>query len=166
MVGTCVPLARVFQSHVSQAADARQLAIALAAFAPGLVGYGLTANLSRVLYADGRSRASALAVSGGWLLVIVADLLIVPFVPRSAVVPLARAGTTLGLTGSGVALLFLVRRFRGCDALRGCARAALAGLAYAVAGTAALPRRRGRAAGDGLPAQRRRHACWPARPCW
>ena len=137
MVGTCVPLARVFQSHVSQAADARQLAIALAVFAPGLVGYGLTANLSRVLYADGRNRASALAVSGGWLLIIVADLLIVPFVPRSAVVPWLGAGTTLGLTSSGVALLFLVRRFRGRDALRGCARAALAGLAGAVAGTAA-----------------------------
>ena len=140
MAGTCVPLARVFQSHVSQAADARQLAIALAAFAPGLVGYGLTANLSRVLYAEGskgRSRASALAVSGGWILVIVADLLIVPFVPRSAVVPWLGAGTTLGLTGSGVALLFLVRRFRGRDALAGCARATLAGLAGAAAGTAA-----------------------------
>ena len=137
MAGTCVPLARVFQSHVNQAADARQLAFALAAFAPGLVGYGLTANLSRVLYADGRNRASALAVSGGWLLVIVADLLIVPFAPRSAVVPWLGAGTTLGLTGSGIALLFLVRRFRGPDALRGCARAALAGLAGAVTGTAA-----------------------------
>ena len=137
MAGTCVPLARVFQSHVSQAADARQLAIALAAFAPGLVGYGLTANLSRVLYADGRNRAAALAVSGGWLLVIVADLLIVPFVPRSAVVPWLGAATTLGLTASGVALLILVRRFRGPAALRGCARAALAGLAGALAGTAA-----------------------------
>ena len=42
MAGTCIPLARVFQSHVSQTADARQLAIALAAFAPGLLGYGLT----------------------------------------------------------------------------------------------------------------------------
>ena len=140
MAGTCVPLARVFQSHVSQAADARQLAIALAAFAPGLVGYGLTANLSRVLYAEGskgRSRAAALAVSGGWLLVIVADLVIVPLVPRSAVVPWLGVGTTLGLTGSGVALLFLVRRFRGRDALAGCARATLAGLAGAAAGTAA-----------------------------
>jgi putative peptidoglycan lipid II flippase len=140
MAGTCVPLARVFQSHVSQAADARQLAIALAAFAPGLVGYGLTANLSRVLYAEGskgRSRAAALAVSGGWLLVIVADLVIVPFVPRSVVVPWLGAGTTLGLTGSGVALLILVRRFRGRDALAGCARATLAGLAGAAAGTAA-----------------------------
>jgi len=137
MAGTCIPLARVFQSHVSQAADARQLAIALAAFAPGLVGYGLTANLSRVLYADGRSRASALAVSGGWLLVIAADLLIVPFVPRPAVVPWLGAGTTIGLTGSGIALLVLVRRFRGPGALRGCGRAALAGLAGALAGTAA-----------------------------
>jgi len=121
MVGTCIPLARVFQSHADQAADARQLAIALAAFAPGLVGYGLTANLSRVLYAEGRSRASALAVSGGWLLVIVADLVIVPFLPRSAVVPWLGAATTIGLTGSGVALLILVRRFRGPDALAGAA---------------------------------------------
>jgi putative peptidoglycan lipid II flippase len=137
MAGTCIPLARVFQSHVGQAADARQLAIALAAFAPGLVGYGLTANLSRVLYAEGRSRASALAVSGGWLLVIVADLLIVPFVPRSAVVPWLGAGTTIGLTGSGVALLVLVRRYRGPEALRGWARAGLAGLAGALAGSAA-----------------------------
>ena len=137
MVGTCIPLARVFQSHVGQAADARQLAIALAAFAPGLLGYGLTANLSRVLYADGRHRASALAVSGGWVLVIVVDLLIVPFVPRSAVVPWLGAGTTIGLTGSGVALLILVRHFRGQDALRGCARAVLAGLAGALAGAAA-----------------------------
>ena len=137
MAGTCLPLARVFQSHAGQAADARQLAIGLAAFAPGLVGYGLAANLSRVLYADLHSRASALAVSGGWLLVIVADLLIVPFVPRSQVVPWLGAGTTIGLTGSGVALLVLVRRFRGADALRGCARAAIAGLAGAVAGAAA-----------------------------
>jgi putative peptidoglycan lipid II flippase len=137
MVGTCLPLARVFQSHAGQAADARQLAIALAAFAPGLVGYGLTANLSRVLYAHGRSRAAALAVSGGWLLVIVADLLIVPFVPRATVVAWLGVGTTIGLTGSGVALLVLVRRLRGPEALRGCARAALAGLAGAVAGAAA-----------------------------
>src|SRR5262249_21568658 len=137
MAGTCIPLARVFQSHVSQAADARQLAIALAAFAPGLVGYGLTANLTRVLYADGRNRAPALAVSGGRLLVIAANPLVVPLVPRSPGVPALWVGTTLGLTAAGVALLFLVRRFRGPDALRGCARAALAGLAGAIAGTAA-----------------------------
>jgi putative peptidoglycan lipid II flippase len=137
MAGSCVPLARVFQSHVSQAADARQLAIALATFALGLVGYGLTANLSRVLYADRHSRAAAAAVGGGWLAVIAADLLIVPFVPRSWVVPALGAGTTVGLTGAGIALLVLVRRARGPAALRGCARAGLAGLAGAAAGAAA-----------------------------
>jgi putative peptidoglycan lipid II flippase len=137
MAGACLPLARVFQSHVGQAADARQLTIALATFAPGLVGYGLTANLSRVLYAAGRSSAAALAVSGGWLLVIVADLLIVPFMPSSQVVPWLGVGTTVGLTGSGMTLLVLVRRFCGRAALRGCARAAVAGLAGALAGTAA-----------------------------
>jgi len=137
MAGTCIPLARVFQSHPGQAAEARQLAIALAAFAPGLVGYGLTANLSRVLYADGRNRASAMAVSGGWLLVIAADLLIVPFVPRSWVVPSLGVGTTIGLTGAGIALLVLVRRARGPDALCGSTRAGLAGLAGTLAGAAA-----------------------------
>ena len=137
MAGSCVPLARVFQSHAGQAADARQLAIALATFAPGLVGYGLTANLSRVLYADRHSRASAAAVGGGWLAVIAADLLIVPFVPRSWVVPTLGIGTTIGLTGAGVALLVLVRRARGPAALHGCARAVLAGLAGAAAGSAA-----------------------------
>jgi putative peptidoglycan lipid II flippase len=137
MAGSCVPLARVFQSHVSQAADARQQAIALATFALGLVGYGLTANLSRVLYADRHSRAAAAAVGGGWLAVIAADLLIVPFVPRSWVVPALGAGTTVGLTGAGIALLVLVRRARGPAALRGCARAGLAGLAGAAAGAAA-----------------------------
>jgi putative peptidoglycan lipid II flippase len=95
------------------------------------------ANLSRVLYADGRSRAAAVAVSGGWLLVIAVDLLVVPFVSRSAVVPWLGAGTTIGLTASGIALLVLVRRARGPAALRGCARAALAGLAGALAGAAA-----------------------------
>jgi putative peptidoglycan lipid II flippase len=114
-----------------------QLAIALATFALGLVGYGLTANLSRVLYADRHSRAAATAVGGGWLAVIAADLLIVPLVPRSWVVPALGAGTTIGLTGAGIALLVLVRRARGPAALRGCARAGLAGLAGAAAGAAA-----------------------------
>ncbi len=137
MAGVCVPLARVFQSRADEAADARQLAIAFALFAPGLVGFGLIANLSRVLYADARNRQAAIAVSAGWLLVIVADLLIVPFVPRSWVVPALGAGTSIGLSFAGVALLVLVRRGHGAAALEGCGRAALAGLVGALAGTAA-----------------------------
>ena len=135
LVGARFPLARVFESHA--ASSASMLAIALAAFAPGLVGYGLSTNLSRILYALGRNRAPALAMSIGWLLVIVADLLIVPFVPPPRVVPALGVGTSVGLTVAGVALLVLVRRERGAAALAGVPRAFLAGLAGCAAGAAA-----------------------------
>lgn len=135
LVGARVPLAHVFESH--SAAAASVLAVSLAAFAPGLVGYGLSANLTRVLYARGRNRAPAMAMSAGWLLVIVADLLIVPFVPRPRVVPALGLGTSIGLTIAGVALLVLVRRDRGSGALAGVPRAFLAGLAGCAAGAAA-----------------------------
>jgi putative peptidoglycan lipid II flippase len=139
MVGVCIPLSRVFESQASAGAGAgaRQLAIAFALFAPGLVGYGLVASLSRVLYAYGRNRAALVAVSAGWVIVIVADLVVVPFVPSSWAVPALGAGTSIGLTCAGVALIVLVFRARGAAALNGCTRAALAGLAAALAGAAA-----------------------------
>jgi putative peptidoglycan lipid II flippase len=133
LIGSREPLARVFESR---SAGAAVLALALAAFAPGLVGYGLSANLSRVLYARRRNRAPAVAIAGGWLLVIVADLAIVPFVPASRVVPVLGLGTTFGLTVSGIALLILVYRECGAAALRGMSRAFLAGLAGCVAAAA------------------------------
>src|SRR4029077_17026912 len=46
--GGPIPLAQVFESH--SPTSAWVLSTALAAFAPGLIGYGLSANLSRVLY--------------------------------------------------------------------------------------------------------------------
>jgi peptidoglycan biosynthesis protein MviN/MurJ (putative lipid II flippase) len=135
LVGARWPLARVFESH--DAGGASVLALALAAFAPGLVGYGISANLSRVLYARGRNRATALAIGGGWLLVIAADLVIVPFVAPRHVVPALGLGMSFGLTVSGLALLILVGRDRGAPALRGVSRAFLAGLAGAVAAAVA-----------------------------
>jgi putative peptidoglycan lipid II flippase len=135
LAGACVPLARVFTS--SDPAQARQLAGSLALFAPGLAGYGLTATLSRVMYAAGRNRMTAAAMAGGWLLVIVADLAIVPFVPRGWVVPALGLGTTIGLTAAGIALTVAVRRALGPPALHGLPRAALAGLAGGLAGAAA-----------------------------
>jgi putative peptidoglycan lipid II flippase len=135
LIGARWPLARVFESH--DAGGASVLALALAAFAPGLVGYGISANLSRVLYARGRNRATALAIGGGWLLVIAADLVIVPFVAPRHVVPALGLGMSFGLTVAGVALLILVGRDRGALALRGVSRAFLAGLAGAVAAAVA-----------------------------
>jgi putative peptidoglycan lipid II flippase len=133
LAGAAVPASRLFAAHSA----ASQLAVTFAAFAPGLVGYGLSANLSRVLLACGRSRAAAFAMVGGWLLVIAADVGVVAIVPARWVVPVLGLGNTVGLTLSGAALLGAVGRARGRPALRGTGRAAVAGLAGAVISGAA-----------------------------
>jgi putative peptidoglycan lipid II flippase len=135
LAGACIPLAKLFGTHYP--GQAAELAAALAAFAPGVVGYGLTANLSRVLFACGRTRAAAVALTGGWLLVIAAEVALAESIPQSWVVTGLGLGTAIGLTGAGLALLWAVREVRGSGALRGVGRAAIAGLAGAVAGAAA-----------------------------
>ncbi len=102
-----------------------------------MIGYGLIACLSRVLLADGRNRAAAAAMAGGWLIVIMVDVVAVKMVTARWVVPALGLGNTVGLVVSGAALLAAVRRARGRAALHGTARAAAAGLAGAVAGAAA-----------------------------
>ena len=134
LAGVAVPASRLFVAGPGQA---RQLAFAFAAFAPGLIGYGLAANLSRVLFACRRTWVAAAALVGGWLLVIVTDVAAVPAVPPRWVVPVLAIGNTVGLTLAGLALLVAVRAVRGPDALHGAARAAAAGLAGAVSGAAA-----------------------------
>ena len=134
LAGAAVPTSRLFAHHP---AEARQLAYTFAAFAPGLIGYGLSTNLSRVLFADARTRVAAAALVAGWLLVIAADVVAVRLVPHWWVVPVLGLGNTIGLTVSGLALLGIVRRVRGRAALRGVPRSAVAGLAGAVTGAAA-----------------------------
>jgi putative peptidoglycan lipid II flippase len=131
LAGAAVPIAHVFASRPAQVT---QLAMAFAAFAPGLIGYGLVACLSRVLLADGRNRMAAAAMAAGWLLVIAADVAAVELVKARWVVPVLGLGNTVGLTISGVALLVAVRRARGAAALHGTVRAGAAGLTAAVAG--------------------------------
>ncbi|HTP14304.1 MAG TPA: lipid II flippase MurJ [Streptosporangiaceae bacterium] len=147
LAAAAVPAARIFASHPAQVP---QLARGLAAFAPGLVGYGIVACLSRVLLADGRNKMAAAAMSGGWLAVIGADVIAVSLVPRAWVVPALGLGNTAGMSVSAVALVLAVRRARGARALRGAPRAAWAGLAAALAGAAA-----GAAAAAAVPASGR-----------
>ncbi|MGE5290703.1 MAG: murein biosynthesis integral membrane protein MurJ [Micromonosporaceae bacterium] len=133
LAGAAAPAARVFVKPVS----AHELALAFAAFAPGLIGFGIVANLSRVLLAWGRNRAVAFTTVAGWLVVMAADLAIVPFVPRRWVVPALGLGNTIGLTVAGAALLAAVVGTRGRACVRGLPRAFAAGLAGGVAGAAA-----------------------------
>ena len=131
LAGAAWPAARLFVTHPAQV---RQLALTFVAFAPGLVGFGLAAALSRVLFATHRSRLAAAALVGGWLVVIAVDVATVPLVNARWVVPVLGLGNTIGLTFAGIALFAAVRGTRGTAALHGSARAAGAGLAGAVAG--------------------------------
>ena len=134
LAGAAWPAARLFVTHPQQV---HQLALTFVAFAPGLVGFGLAAALSRVLFASGRNRLAGVSLVGGWLVVIVVDVVAVPLVAARWVVPVLGLGNTIGLTCTGIALLAAVRVSRGTAALRGSARAAGAGLAGALAGGAA-----------------------------
>ena len=127
------PAARLFVVHPQQV---QQLALTFTAFAPGLVGFGLAAALSRVLFASGRSRLAAVSLVGGWVVVTAVDVAAVPLVASRWVVPVLGLGNTIGLTYAGIALLIAVRASRGTAALRGSARAAGAGLVGALAGGA------------------------------
>lgn len=110
----------------------------LTAFAPGLIGYGLLAHLSRALYAAGRGRAAAVAVCAGWATVLVADLTLVSLLPGQDAVIALGLGNVLGMSVAGAALLLAVRRGAG-GALAGVGRAgAVAALAAAVATPAGM----------------------------
>jgi putative peptidoglycan lipid II flippase len=134
LAGAAWPAARLFVAHPQQV---HQLALTFTAFAPGLVGFGLAAALSRVLFASGRNRLAAVSLVGGWVVVTAVDVAAVPLVASRWVVPVLGLGNTIGLTCAGIALLIAVRASRGTAALRGSARAAGAGLAGALAGGAA-----------------------------
>src|SRR5207249_1467044 len=128
LAGAAIPAARLFVSGPGQA---RQLAFTFALFAPGLIGYGLAANASRVMFACYRSSVAAIALVSGLRAVIVTDVAAVPAVTPRWVVPVLALDNTVGLTLAGLALLAAARHAQGPAAQRGSARAAAAGLASA-----------------------------------
>lgn len=141
VAGTAVPVSRVFAAN-GGLADADMLTGALVAFAPGLIGFGLIAHLTRVLYAAHEGRRAATAAVSGWVAVVLADVALVAATPDRNTVAALGAGQSVGMTVGGVLLLVTVARLRGPAALTGVVRtgtvasiaAVLAGgCAYAVA---------------------------------
>lgn len=84
---------------------------ALVAFAPGLVGYALIYQLTRVLYVLDAARSAALATCLGWLVVAGASWVFSANAKGSAVLVYLGAASSAGMSLAGVALaLVLVRR--------------------------------------------------------
>jgi putative peptidoglycan lipid II flippase len=123
LVGVSGPMARVFLLSESPGKVAA-LRDTIIAFAPGLVGYALVAVLTRALYARGLWRAPTVCVVGGWLLAVVADVVLSRTLPSADRGLALGAGHSLGVTVAGLGLLVVVARLAP-GALHGVARSGL-----------------------------------------
>lgn len=137
LVATAQPVARVLVQGVGAASDVSTLATGIAAFAPGLVGYGLVALCSRALYARGDARTPAACQVTGWVSVIVADVVLATALPAEDRVLALALGNSIGMTVAAVLLLAALARDAGAAAVAGTGRTALAALCAAVVAGAA-----------------------------
>ena len=110
---------------------------ALAVLAPGLIGYALIYQVTRVLFAADHSRPAAHATAAGWLTVAVACAACVRLMApaggdgRATLVALG-VGTTIGMTVAGASLLIVLARVMGGRVLRATLTALVAGLPVAL----------------------------------
>lgn len=90
---------------------------ALVAFAPGLVGYALIYQLTRVLYVLDAARSAALATCLGWLVVAGASWMFSANAKGPAVLVYLGAASSAGMSLAGVALALVLARRVGARAL-------------------------------------------------
>jgi putative peptidoglycan lipid II flippase len=114
-----------------------EFAAAIVGFAPGLLGYGLSAALTRALYARGDTAVAAAATVAGWAAVALASAALASALPTARRVVALAVANSAGLTVLGVVLLAAVAGRAGRGALDGLSRAGVAGLSAATVATAA-----------------------------
>ncbi len=141
LVAVAGPVASVFTViDAGRSGSAGSTALAampsgLVAFAPGLVGFGLMALLTRALYVRGRPALAGRWVAAGWLVAALGSLAVLvggTVSSRRLLVSLGVA-STLGMTLAAVGLVLTVRSAWGVTALTGLPRS----LAASVVGGAA-----------------------------
>jgi putative peptidoglycan lipid II flippase len=133
MAAVTVPAAHVLAQQPDQVS---QLILTFALYAPGLVGLGVIANLSRVMLVLGKLKIAIAALAGAQLLVILSQIVLAKLVPAHLVVGALGLGNTIGETIAAIPLVIATRRIRGKAAVQGVSRAAIAGIAAAAAGAA------------------------------
>ncbi|MFI5955895.1 murein biosynthesis integral membrane protein MurJ [Cryptosporangium sp. NPDC051539] len=151
MIAGAEPVAVLVTTAGDGDASRPAVAAGIAFFAPGLIGFGLFAVLSRALYAAGKAGTAAFAVLGGWAVAAVADVVLVALLPAHDRVAALAAGNTIGMSALGVALLVLVAREAGLGALSGLGRLAVALVPATVLAAAGGAVAHALLPGDGLP---------------
>jgi putative peptidoglycan lipid II flippase len=131
------PAAWVYTKVAHSPSQTPGLAAGIAAFAPGLLGYGLFALLTRALYAHRQNRAAAQATVIGWGAVAVLSVALALALPAADRVAAVAAANSAGMVVLGAALLGYVARRCGTGALAGVGRAGVAALAAGTLATLA-----------------------------
>jgi putative peptidoglycan lipid II flippase len=126
----------VSAAHVlaKQSDQVTQLTQAFLLAAPGVVGYAVIVNMSRVMFVLGRMRAAGIGLVAGPLLQIAVSITLVELAPPQLTVAALSAGSTISLLVVAVPMVIAIRRFRGEAAIAGLGRANRSGL---IAGLAA-----------------------------
>jgi putative peptidoglycan lipid II flippase len=143
LVATAQPAAKLLLALMHPepgGAGAPDLARAIAAFAPGLLGYGVVALLTRAAYARHAGRAAAVATVCGFAVTAAVDVALASVVPRHWLVAAMGAGNSAGMTVAALALLWWLRRAAGPPAAAGAGRVGFVcgGAAFAGAGGGAV----------------------------
>lgn len=134
LIAVALPAAHVLTQQHDQI---EPLALSFLLYAPGISGFAVVTNLSRVMFALGKLRAAGIALVAQQL---VPGILSVPLVllapPRLTVEALALA-CTAGFILVSIPTIIATRRLRGPAVVAGLGHAELAGIAAAAAGGAA-----------------------------
>lgn len=121
LIAAAYPAARVVILGAPGGASPASLARAFITFAPGLVGYGLVAHLSRVHYARDDARTPATAAILGWGIVVGADVALVLAFPRDWTAAALGIGTSVGMTVAAAYMAGALRLHAGAACLEGVA---------------------------------------------
>ncbi|MGQ0630493.1 MAG: murein biosynthesis integral membrane protein MurJ [Sporichthyaceae bacterium] len=132
LAASAVPVSRMFASN-GGLAGGDSLADAILGLAPGLVGFGLVALLSRVLYAQHRGRIAATVMVSGWVTAVGAALALVLAFDRDHTVLALALGNSIGMTAAGIGLLVVVAAEFEAQARAALLRAGAVALIVAIA---------------------------------
>ncbi|GAA2349535.1 murein biosynthesis integral membrane protein MurJ [Dactylosporangium salmoneum] len=131
------PTAVLLAAVASHPPPVDALAGGIAWFAPGLLGYGLFALLSRALYAGANAYPAAAATAVGWGAAAAAALGLAVTLPVADRVAAVAAANSVGMLVLGAALLVAVHRRAGAEALAGTWRTTAGSCLSAAAAVAA-----------------------------
>ena len=134
IAAVAVPISHVLAKQPDQVS---QLIEACLLIAPGVVGFGVVTNLSRVMFVLGRLKAAAVALTAISLIALVADIAVAELAPPALVVAGIAAASTIANTAVAIPMVRVIRRLRGDAALSGVHRANFTGLVAAVLASAA-----------------------------